>query len=219
MVGYCSGQQVDAWFHDCLFTMFWRDRRRGVLEGRIAVQTSQLVAGRNKVAREFLASKAEWLWMVDTDMTFDPDIVDRLLAVAHVKRRPIVGGLCFSADRAGTVAPTLYRLDEQTGVLDRARDLPGPDGDPLIPVDATGAACLLVHRRVFEDLDDGTHSPWFDEMDLAGDRLGEDMTFCLRARVAGYPIYVHAGIEAGHVKPQSIGSAQFLAQFDRLATA
>lgn len=210
LVGYCHGKDVDGWFHDCLFDLFWADRGKGLLEGRVSMLGSQLVAARNKVARTFLASPAEWLWMIDDDMTFAPDIVERLVAAAHPKRRPIVGGLCFSVSRDGIVAPTLYRLDEKSGVLDRARHL--PDTPELVPVDATGAACLLVHRRVFEKLDDASPSPWFDEMDLCGDRLGEDLTFCLRARLAGFPIYVHTGIEAGHVKPHSFGSADWRAQ-------
>lgn len=210
LVGYCHGQHVDGWFHDSLFDLFWADRHHGLLEGRVAVQGSQLVAARNEVARRFLATPAEWLWMVDDDMTFPPNIVTRLVDAAHPKRRPILGGLCFSVSRDGTVAPTLYRLDEQTGVLDRARHL--PDSGGLVSVDATGAACLLVHRTVLEHLDDGSPSPWFDELELAGERLGEDMTFCLRARLAGFPIYVHTGIDVGHVKSQAFGAAQWRAQ-------
>jgi GT2 family glycosyltransferase len=35
--------------------------------------------------------------------------------------------------------------------------------------------------------------------------MGEDLTFCLRAAAAGYPIHVHTGVQVGHMKSTTLG--------------
>jgi hypothetical protein len=34
--------------------------------------------------------------------------------------------------------------------------------------------------------------------------VSEDITFCLRAGACGFPVYVHTGIEIGHMKEQML---------------
>lgn len=44
---------------------------------------ANIVTARNRIVRVFLENTdAEWLWMVDSDMTFEMDTLDRLLEVA-----------------------------------------------------------------------------------------------------------------------------------------
>lgn len=118
-----------------------------------------LHAGRNEVARAFLdKSEAEWLFFIDSDMGFAPDTVDRLVASADPETRPVVGGLAFAQKSAGPgpigarrfrANPTLYRAAE---VDNRIGFVPMFDYPPdqLVEVQATGAACLLIHRTVLE---------------------------------------------------------------------
>ncbi len=70
--------------------------------GRLATQSGANLSGpRNGLIRQFLDyGKADWLWMVDTDMTFRPDTIERLLEHADPEQAPIVGGLCFGFDDA-----------------------------------------------------------------------------------------------------------------------
>jgi Predicted glycosyltransferases len=58
--------------------------------------TGDIAGGRNDVVLDFLKSDSPWLWWVDTDMGFEPDVVERLLEAADPVERPVVGGLCFS---------------------------------------------------------------------------------------------------------------------------
>lgn len=135
--------------------------------------------------------------MVDTDMTFLPDTLNRLLEV----NEPIVGALTFGSNSEGSF-PVLHRMTESG--MERITNYPE---DELFEVDATGAACLLVNRDVFEKLranDDGLY-PWFQEgRTLHGREVGEDVAFCLKAREQGLPIHVHTGIPTGHVKSHII---------------
>ena len=75
----------------------------------------------------------------------------------------------------------------------------------LTKVAATGAACVLIHRDVFKAIG---KSGWWNHIidDSADDQLGEDISFCQRATDAGFDIYVHTGIEFGHVKSQILTS-------------
>jgi hypothetical protein len=179
---------------------------------------------RCKVVSDFLAHPArpDWLWMIDADMTFAADILDRLLASADIIDRPIVGGLCFGVrpvepfnETSGSTLelfPTIYTLNDD-GRLEHHLDYPR---DALVRVSSTGAACLLVHRRVVADsrwFTDGHPMPWFRESVLeSGGVISEDHFFCLRAGSFGYPVHLNTAARTGHVKTFIADEAMYLAQ-------
>lgn len=174
---------------------------------------ANIVTPRNKVVREFLVEKkdADWLLLLDDDMTFQSDLVDRFLKVADPKERPIVGGLCFSLNKGEDqeVCPTLYGMGDQGTT--RFMDYPA---DQVVKVAATGAACLFVHRTALEGIlaRNSPPWPWFAETvtgDQWGDSMSEDITFCLRAWQAGFPVHVDTSIKVGHVKPVVVDEAMF----------
>ena len=176
------------------------------------VSGPRIAAGRNHLVESFLASPGEWLLMVDDDMSFDGDVIDRFLKVADAEKRPIVGGLAFATGRDG-IFPTLFQVHPEAQVPVRITAWPLDD---LVEVDATGAACLFVHRSVFERMSDEYPKPWqwFQETQLNGSTVGEDMTFCLRARALGFPIVVDTSIKFGHVKARIIDEDEFFRWMD-----
>jgi len=173
-------------------------------------------AGRNELARITVEQDAaDWLLMIDADMGFAPDVVERLLEAADPVNRPIVGGLAFAqkSDGPGPLyarryrcVPTLYRMhetDDEVGFVPLF-DYPR---DQLVEVDATGAACVLIHRQVFESIQ--TTSPFrpFDQVIVpkgptGRTEFGEDLSFCLRAKAAGegFPIHVDTSVKTTHDK-------------------
>ncbi len=219
---------LNLWRYDALGARTPEGKKVGgrghILDGgaHIPRTTALLVRARTDIVTDFLAleSKPEWLFMVDTDMTFDPDVVDRFIAAAHPTQRPIVGGLAFSYMQgdAHKFWPTLF---EYVPGSDRFRRLTEYPANALVPVGATGAACLFVHRTVFEAMRDkyGTARPWFAETLTDDDVLSEDITFCLRAQACGFPVHVHTGIKFGHIKNFSADEAAFLEECSRLAEA
>lgn len=174
--------------------------------------SSGVVEGRNQVVREFLESSAEWLWFVDSDMGFEPDALEQLMAVADPKERPIVGGLCFGygpiGDRMGAgnslikrPFPTIFDLNEKEddiGFSPRWWYTPGA----VQRCAATGAALLLIHRSVLEQIQAKWGDAWFDRMKhpKAKKLWGEDTSFCMRANLLGIPVFVHAGVQSSHSK-------------------
>lgn len=195
--------------------------RFGHVVGRIdETSGANIVGPRNKVLRNFVENyEAEWLFLLDDDMTFEPDTLDRLLTSADRDARPIMGGLCFSLNKGEDqeVCPTLYGLSAQGTT--RFADYPP---DQVIPVGATGAACLLVHRSVLEAMLAKYPKPWpwFAETvtgDGWADSMSEDITFCIRAGAIGFATHVDTAVKIGHVKPVVVDEAMFRANQRRVA--
>lgn len=225
VVGYLHGETVTGRFHASLMDMVLADvtgpGRILPHGGLIELESGpNLAAGRNELVMKFLTySSADWLLMLDADGIFAPDLLERLMEVADEDKAPIVGGLCFSAGTDG-VLPTLYDLVGSTEAPQPVRYTEWPE-NTMFPVFATGAACLLVHRKVLRAIRDyrdpekprqfgfSAAYPWFQEIDFYGMRMGEDVTFCLRAGMCGFPVYVHTGIQLGHRKAYTFTSADF----------
>ena len=115
-----------------------------------------LSKARNEMARRFLATSCEWLWMADADMEFTARTLPALLSAADPASAPVIGALCFAKDPGGGVFPVAYKsvIDEGGNLLfGRAKLVWHPDGKP-VRVAATGTGCLLMHRSVFARIDD-----------------------------------------------------------------
>jgi len=213
---------VDHWFFDSMMKLWsskvWFDRINRDGGGRISMISSPRIAeARSQIVELFLTEKlfenAEWLLTVDSDMSFDPEDVQRLLDAADPAERPIVGGLCFAGRTPANMYPTLYRAGRDAdGKLDVDKFDTIPDEEALVEVSATGAAFVLIHRRVLLEMrkaygrmpDQTTANPypWYAEghVDRNGMPVGEDIVFCLRAGALGHRIFVHTGARIGHIK-------------------
>lgn len=206
-IGYVHSTEVSIYFHTSVVNTLVADfngQRRIVNGGaRIPKYSSANISNaRNAIVRTFLtATDAEWLWMVDTDMDWQPDALDILMAHADAERAPIVGGLCFGVED-GQLFPTLYTWEKREAGLGIARYNEFPP-DAMFQVGATGAAFLLIHRSVLEAIEAKGFNktfPWFQETEMQGLACGEDITFCARAGMCGFPVWVHTGVEVGHHK-------------------
>jgi hypothetical protein len=179
--------------------------------GHLRVESGPRIASaRNFLVRNFLIDDkfrdVEWLLMLDADMTFDASVLEHLFEGVRTAEgkiaRPVVGGLCFAGGHGG-IYPTMYRIvDPKTNGGDAISIVTDFEEDEVVEVDATGAACLLIHRGVLEYLAENYEEPcrWFAESVYLGQEFGEDWTFCVRIRQANVPIYVNTAAKTGHVK-------------------
>ena len=173
----------------------------------LAQSGPNLSTARNQVTRQFLDEQtAPWLFLADSDMWFEADTVDRLIAAADPVERPVVGALCYSQNNdngGGEPYATMYELTQgPEGELAFVRYAKWPE-DTLVQVAATGAAALLVHRGVLERVEKAAGdraAPWFRESVTGTALMGEDLTFCLRCAATGIPVHVHTGVRVGHMK-------------------
>jgi hypothetical protein len=166
-----------------------------------------------------LKFSAEWLLMIDSDMVFSPEQVDKLMGVADPVERPLLGGLCFGGGRSGVMFPTIYRLRRPGPNQDPVEVVKDYPPDALCAADATGAAFLLMHRDLLIKMHEKwgeSNSPWFIEgSEYKGMAFGEDWAFCMRAKQLGYQLYIHTGVKIGHTKPQILDEPAYLAYRER----
>lgn len=153
-----------------------------------------------------------------------------MMAVEHSRTDPnvpdikIIGGLCVAFGNKGDGSQEIQLISTIFDPGDEAPGIPLPSFRMVPPRDVkfksvrqvygTGAAFLLVHRQVLVDIAaaDGTLFPWFREDQIWDNRpdvkyqersdlwISEDLFFCLQAQRCGYPIFVHTGVQVGHVK-------------------
>lgn len=162
---------------------------------------------RNQIVADFMETDGEWLLFLDSDMSIGVGGLRRLFASADPDERPVVGGLCFKLDptvMSGdtralhyATAATMWTWNEINGEWGYRRAV-DYSRDTLVEVKATGAACLLIHRSVFDKLDPAPFSLLYEpEMRTV---LSEDMSFCRRCNLANIPIYVNTGVRTAHAK-------------------
>lgn len=223
-LAYVHDTDVSYSFHNSLVNLLLSDafgKGRIIEGGYTAVRcarSSDLADARNQAVAGFLTRPADWLFFIDTDMGFDPDTVERLLAAADPDERPIVGGLCFAQRELSQDGMSGYRAAPRVTILDWVSTEQGPTfmGRTTYPVNSvvkcagTGAACLLIHRSVLEKIQDEHGPVWFNHIPGSdGKLLGEDTSFCVRAGAMDIPIHVHTGVKTTHLKNVWLGEVDF----------
>ena len=175
-----------------------------------------VAGGRNEIMRAFLASDAEWLFMIDSDMGFERDTVDRLVSSAKRHGAKVVGGLCFAQKIDPDVAqgpsyavrfriiPTIYEFVEvkETGEMG-FQHINKYRRDAFQTVAGTGAACLLIHRDAAEAVGPDP----FEPMTIPGAggngtarTYSEDLSFCIRVQAADIRLGVDTSVKTSHYK-------------------
>jgi hypothetical protein len=213
-VAYVHPNDVQSnFFESFVEMMVWDLSHDQRLSHRIGMRASSggLVEARNQVVVEFLKGDAEWLLWLDTDMGFAPDTLDQLLAAADKAERPIMGALCFAwkeTRRDGLFGyrcvsrPTILNWVEHEGKQTFMGVLEVPD-NALVKCAATGMACVLIHRSVFEAIGE---QDWYNRIKgTDGSMLGEDISFCVRAGARDIPVHVHTGVPTNHQKTLWVG--------------
>jgi len=174
--------------------------------------TGGLIEARNQAVYDFLAEypEAQWLFWLDTDMGFQPDALEMLLAAADPIERPIVGALCFSQQeiesdgmggRRTQPTPVIYdwiTVEGQSGYAVRW-DYPR---DTVLQTHATGSACVLIHRSVLERIREKFGPVWYDRIPnpSTAQLFSEDLSFCVRAGALDIPVFVDTRVKTTHLK-------------------
>lgn len=146
----------------------------------------------------------DYLFWLDSDMVFEPtDFYSLLSTLESSPNISILAALYTAQPQLAHYSAALHLTrrplphSAKGGYLTK-KSLEGHTKP--IPVDFSGMGFMLIRRGVVEALD----YPWFVQMrsDQPGvlDTSGEDVSFCLRARDAGFPTYIHPQVVVGHEK-------------------
>jgi hypothetical protein len=164
----------------------------------VTKSTAAVDLARELTVEDALQTGAEWLLFLDSDVIPPVDVFHRLRS----RDADVVSGLYY-VDTPEQPHPAMWRLDETDSPVAVEKTREG-----VFNVDMVGLGCLLVNRRVLEDVE----RPWFrwtrgyDEhpWDLRhqGERPGisEDFDFCYKVKEAGYDVYMDTTVKCLHEK-------------------
>ncbi len=175
---------------------------------------------RNKIIRDAIEIEAPYIFFMDTDMVFPPDIIQRLM----LHNKPVVSTMAFN--KTPPFAPNFYKRVASDGWIPITKFKKGE----MIQVDCVGGAMMLVQTDAVAKID----PPWFSAPPMAWhviweevqklwdtkedqkqiveniinlwrkhghlqNSIGEDYFFSEILRRAGVPIWVDTSISIGHV--------------------
>lgn len=145
---------------------------------------------REACAREAVAMKSDFLIFVDTDMAFGPDALARL--VAHGK--DIVGANYY--EKRFPLVSTVKLLDDEGQLRDDGKAVTQDFGHAPFQCGGVGAGLMAIRvSRMVECM----AAPYFWFADQKGHRMGEELSFCTRARAAGLEVWCDPTIPVLHI--------------------
>lgn len=189
MLGFVSGPSVNIWFMFSLFNLLKEDLLNGSnrfgFDWRL-IFGPYIHSNRNQLQQEFMDSEFEWLFMVDNDMCFEPHDVWPLYEEA-AKRGPGVYSAPYIIEDGYFVCGTWDAEHPMT--YHNLAVLPAETSE----IGVVGAGFTLIHRDVFNAIGSNAFSS------IVGTH-GEDVSFCWRAREAGFTPVLVPACNPGHFK-------------------
>ena len=169
------------------------------------IKNTLIYNARNLIARQAVENGFDRVLWLDSDVVVEPDTLIRLSADMDTGL-DFVTGVYFM--RKNPTKPVVYselywRLSEEGAEAGQDSIDTIPSG--LFEIAGAGFGCVMTSRRLLEDLVNRVGAPFTP---LIG--VSEDLTFCLRARDAGYKLWCDGRIQCGH-----IGTTQYNAQMWR----
>ncbi len=178
-------------------------------ETRIRFLPGSLVYdSRNQLTEIARANGSEYIFFLDSDMTFRGDVLKRLLADAEENNIDIVTGLCFTRKqpiRTAIFKKCEYSQDETGQLFPDAVNYMDYPKDSLFPVAACGMACCLIRMSCVDAVLKNFGLPF-----SPAQGWGEDLSFCIRAREIGAKIYCDSRVKVGHIAKTVITEEVFL---------
>lgn len=167
----------------------------------IGVKSGPLISrARNDIVYAFVNGlpDSEHLLMVDTDIRFYPDDVEKLIKAD----RPIISGLYTGLQPDGQPFPVCHQRGEDGNL--RRPDWSELPKSGITTVVSCGMGFCLIKREVLETFVEKRKGRklWpFQELEIPGEQvMGEDVTFCVRAEAFGYRTYLDVDVPVGHIK-------------------
>lgn len=147
----------------------------------------------NRVVREMLTGDYQWVWLIDDDHVFAPDVLVNLLE----RNVDIVTAFCLKREKP--YSPVLYEAETFVNPEYKALDINyfrGMSGlYKLKDNQVNGSAGMLIQRRVCVIMND----PWFENGRLEPDKNSWDLWFSQKARIACFDRYLDLDNRIGHI--------------------
>lgn len=151
---------------------------------------------RNYIAVQAANNKSDYLLMVDDDMTFPPDTLNKL-----IENKKDICGVAYhsrgSTDKIKIVPDIMAIAEVDKGKYINLETETDPKYKDVFECYATGTGIILIKCEVFYKLP----RPWFEFTYFPNGKCqeGEDWNFCFKAKKHGYRIYTDPTIKVGHL--------------------
>jgi GT2 family glycosyltransferase len=133
---------------------------------------------RNDLVRQALDEEWDWLWFMDDDHAFAPNLLNRLLSHGLPLVMPFCLQRVYPFWPVSFTEPYGYPIN------------PNEYEEELVEIKEGGCAGMLIRSEVLRSIPE----PWFEYTDRS-----EDVIFCEKAREAGFSIHVDLGAQLGHI--------------------
>ena len=160
-------------------------------------KNSLIYDSRNLLSMAAIQNKCDAVLWLDSDMTFERDLLTRLIADSKRENVRMVTGLYFT--RRIPSKPVIFDRVELPEVVDgqvqkRITESTTFPVDGLFPVAGCGFGCVLTYTSLLKDVWE-RFGPAFAPFPWAG----EDIAFCYRVKQLGDRILCDSGVRAGHI--------------------
>ena len=165
------------------------------------INGSLIYANRDKLSELAVVGGYDYVFWLDSDMIFAPDILKRMIAAD----KDIISGLYFM--RRPPYDPVIYKT-LKIGLPGEAEveiynDYPE---NSVFEIDACGFGGVLVKTSVIRDVIEKNKTAFIP---IPG--YGEDISLCIRARREGYKIFCDSAVKMGHVARTYVNEATYKA--------
>ena len=177
-------------------------------ETRSNVTMSSLIYdARNMMAGSVIDNGFDRVLWLDSDMKFEPDLMKRLSDDMDEYNLDYVSGLYFM--RKYPTSPVIYKTliyDRQPDqIRTKAEAYMDYPQDQLFEIDGSGFGAVLMKASVIKAVWDTFGMPFSPLMGL-----GEDMSFCWRAKQIGIKMWCDSRVKLGHLGTFEVTEAHFL---------
>ena len=207
LIGIPCMDKVDTFFMSSLLGLI----RTGEIHFDIK-KGSMIFDARNEIAVDAITQEADRVLMIDSDMRFDRDLMERMSARID-QGCEMVCGLFFK--RVIPTMPVIYNqleppiLDHVTGEkIKRVAAYTDYPKDSLFEVEGCGFGAVMMTKSLIKDVWDAYRQPPFMPLEWCG----EDMAFCYKARQLGRKIWCDSSIKVGHIGQIEFGEQTWINQ-------
>lgn len=174
-------------------------------------ECSLVYHARTGLCKIAMQAEADYVLWLDSDVVFQPDLMERLME--DIQGRDMVTAVYHN--RRPPFRPVIWKtittgLLPENMVVEQYDDYPQ---DGLFEIEACGFGAVLMKTGVIRDVAETFHQTFSP---LPG--LGEDLSFCVRARNCGYKIWCDPKLQIGHKGSMIINQDTFRAYRDQVTT-
>jgi hypothetical protein len=209
-LAYCGrGPHLDdftwAWTQIIQFTFehleLFCDRERQTIYVPHGAKSGQYFT-RNWLSEAMLG---DWLLSIDTDHTFEPDLLYRMLRVFNDPQFPIDVMVGVYQYRGKPYNPVLYHYDADFGKYRHIIAQSTTEPLQIAQVGAGGAGHLLVRKCIFDRIRNELDEKPFNPFGI----WGEDFAFFERLRMLKIPVWCAPDIQSYHLRVEETRMEDF----------